>query len=59
MKRGLNLALVSTRAGEEYTTKLSLDEELSVEDLGGGVEGGSRDRWVDVIGGSDRVPVEL
>lgn len=40
---------------EESTTELSLDEELSIEDLGGRVEGGSGDGLVNVIGSSDGV----
>ena len=52
----LDFTLLTTLAGEGSTTKLSLQEELSVEDSGGGVEGGSWDSWVNVVGSSDGVP---
>lgn len=56
-ERGLDLTLVAAVAGEERAAELGLDEELRVEQLGGGVEGRSRDGRVDVVGSSDRVPV--
>ncbi len=51
----LDLTLVAARAGEERTTELRLDEELSVEELRRRVEGGSGDRGVDVVGRGDSV----
>ena len=56
--RGLDLALVAPRAGEERAAELGLDEELGVEELGGGVEGRSGDGRVDVVGGGDGVRSE-
>ena len=55
LERGFDLTLVATSAGEERSTELSLDEELSIENLGRGVEGRSGDAWVNVVSGSDGV----
>ena len=54
-ERGLDLALVATRAGKKGTTKLSLDKELGVKDSGSRVEGQALDGWVNIIGGSNGV----
>ena len=55
LERRLHRALDTTLAGEQGTTKLSVDEELAVEDRRGRVEGRARDCWVDVVLSSDRV----
>ena len=57
VERGFDLTLVSAGSGEERTTKLGFNEELGVKELGGRVEGGSRDGGVDVVGRGDGVPV--
>ena len=57
VERGLDLTLVAAGSGEERTTKLGLDEELGVKELGGRVEGGSRDGGVDVVSRSNGVAV--
>ncbi len=54
-ERGLDLALVAPRAGEERAAELGLDEELGVEELGRRVEGRSGDGGVDVVGSRDGV----
>lgn len=56
-ERRLDLTLVAAVAGEESAAELSLDEELGVEQLGGGVERRSRNGRVNVVSSSDRVPV--
>ena len=55
VERRLDLALVAARAGEQRAAELGLDEELRVEELGGGVEGRSGDGRVDVVGSRDGV----
>ena len=55
VQRGLDLALVPARAGEDRAPELGLDEELGVEELGGRVEGRAGDGGVDVVGGGDGV----
>ena len=55
VERGLDLTLVAAGSGEERTTKLGLNEELGVKELGSRVEGGSRDGGVDVVGRRDGV----
>ena len=53
VQRGLDLALVPARAGEDRAPELGLDEELGVEELGGRVEGRAGDGGVDVVSGGD------
>ena len=55
VKRRLDFTLVSTRAGEDGSTKLSLNEELSIKFTRSGVEWSSRDGWVNQVGSSDGV----
>lgn len=55
VQRRLDFTLVSTRAGEDRSTKLSLNEELGVEFAGGRVEGSSGDGGINEIGSSDGV----
>ena len=55
LERRLHGALDTSLAGEQGTTKLSVDEELAIEDLRCGVEGSARDSRVNVILGSDGV----
>ena len=54
-ERGLDLALVPARSGEERAAELDLDEDLRVEGAEGGVEGRAGNSRVDVVGGSDGV----
>ena len=54
-QRGRHLALDSRLAWEGLAPKLSLEEELGVEELRGRVEGRARDRVVDTVGGGDGV----
>ena len=58
LERGLDFTLVSTRAGEESTTELDLNEELRVELTGGRVERSSGDAGVDVVGSSNGVAID-
>ena len=51
----LDLALVSTSAGEYSTAKLNLDKELRVEDAGRRIERRSGNGRVNMVGGSDCV----
>ena len=55
LERGHDGALNTTLAGEQDAAKLSIDEELAVEDGRSGVEGRARDRRVNVVLGSDGV----
>ena len=55
-KRGLDLTLVAGGSGEQRAAELSLDEELGVKELGGRVEGSTRDGLIDVVSRSDGVP---
>ena len=55
LERRLHGALDTSLAGEQGTTKLSVDEELAIEDLRCGVEGSARDSRVNVVLGSDGV----
>ena len=48
-------SLNATLAREYDTTKLSVNEELAIEDLRCGVEGSARDSGVNVVLGSDGV----
>ena len=48
-------ALDASLAGEGLATELGLDEELSVEDGRGGIEGRARDGGVDKVGGGNGV----
>ena len=57
-ERGLNLTLVPGRSGEAGAAKLGLDEELTIEELGGRVEGRAGDARVDVVSRSDGVSEE-
>ena len=43
---------------EEGALELGFNEELGVEQVGGRVEGRTRDRGVDVVGRSDGVPIQ-
>ena len=56
VERGLDLTLVAAGSGEERTTKLGFNEELGVKELGGRVEGSTRDGLIDVVSRSDGVP---
>ena len=55
VERGLDLTLVAAGSGEERTPKLGFNKELGVKELGGRVEGCSRDGGVDVVGRSNGV----
>ena len=55
VERRLDLALVSTRAGEERAAELGLDEELGVERRGRRVERKARLRRVDVVRAGNRM----
>ena len=44
-----------TVPGEDGTTELSLDEELAIHEIGGGVEGCAWDGRVNVVLGTGRV----
>lgn len=50
-----HFTLVSGGTGEERAAELGLDEELSVEDAGRGVERSSGDGLVNVVGSRDGV----
>ena len=54
-KWGFDLALVAAGSGEESAAELGFDEELAVEDSGGGVEGSAGDGRVDVVRAGDGV----
>ena len=55
LERGSGRALDTTLAGERDAAKLSVDEELAVEDRRGRVERCARDSGVNVVLGSDGV----
>ena len=48
-------SLDTTLAGERETTELGVDEELTVEDGRGRVEGSAWDGWVNIVLGSNSV----
>ena len=48
-------SLETTLAGERETTELGVDEELTVEDGRGRVEGSAWDGWVNIVLGSNGV----